>query len=431
MTADATPAPAVEPVALPGRQRAQVLTYLGILALLVGFGAPSGGLIQVPITFLLKNKLHLAPHEVANFLLISAIPLYAAFVFGFARDRWNIFGRKDRGMMMLFGAVTAVVYAVFAFSPPTYAVLLGGVAIATIAYNFAHAGQQGLATQISQQHAMTGQVGALWNIFLAVPFLATYLAGGQLSQHLEGQQAPMAARILFLVGAAVLAAFTLYAAWRPKVVFDNLRAEPGAGGAFSDLKRIARHWPVYPALGIWFLFSFAPGANTPLQYYLQNTLHANDAQWGQWNALFAAGFLPTTLLFGAICRRFTLRTLLIVGTLIAIPQMDPLYFIRSVDQSLIGAFVIGLLGGLATPAYIALFIRAAPPGLQGTTVMLATCLYWIAIRFGDVLGTHLYEAGGGGVSGFGICVITITVTYALILPTIFLVPRSLIDTPDA
>ena len=98
---------APEPVALPGRQRAQVLTYLGVLALLVGFGSPSGGLIQVPITFLLKNKLHLAPHEVANFLLVSAIPLYAAFVFGFARDRWNIFGRKDRGMMMLFGRLGA------------------------------------------------------------------------------------------------------------------------------------------------------------------------------------------------------------------------------------------------------------------------------------------------------------------------------------
>ena len=429
MSADATEGP--EPIALPTSQRFQVLSYLGALALLVGFGSPSGGLIQVPITFLLKNKLHLAPHQVANFLLISAIPLYAAFIFGFARDRWNVFGRKDRGLMMLFGAITAAVYAVFAFSPPTYLVLLIGVAVATIAYNFAHAGQQGLAAQVSQQHAMTGQVGALWNVFLAVPFLVTYLAGGQLSQRLEGEQAPMAARILFLVGAAVMAAVALYAAWRPRVVFDNLRAEKDAGGALGDLKRIARHWPIYPALGCWFLFSFAPGANTPLQYYLQNTLHANDVQWGEWNAMFAAGFLPTTLLFGALCRRFTLRTLLIVGTLIAIPQMVPLYFIHSVGGALWAAGLIGLLGGLATPAYIALFIRAAPPGLQGMTVMLANCLYWVALRFGDVLGTRLYEGGGGGSAGFGVCVIAITVVYALILPTIFLVPRTLIDTPDA
>lgn len=429
MTAEAT-AEAV-PTALPTTQRFKVLSYLGLLALMVGFGSPSGGLIQVPITFLLKNKLHLQPHEVANFLLVSAIPLFAAFAFGFARDRWNIFGRKDRGLLMLFGAITAAVYAVFAFSPPTYVVLLVGVGIATVAFNFVHAGQQGLASQISQQHAMTGQVGALWNVFLVLPFLITYLAGGALSQSLEGREAPMAARILFLVGAAVMAAVALYAAWRPRVVFDNLRPETAAGGALADLKRVARHWPIYPALGCWFLFSFAPGANTPLQYYMQNTLHANDTQWGEYNALFAAGFVPTTLLFGWLCRRLTLRTLLIWGTVIAIPQMVPLYFIHSVDQALIAGGVIGLLGGLATPAYIALFIRAAPPGLQGTTVMLASCLYWVATRFGDVLGTHLYEGCGGGSSGFGVCVIAITVVYALILPTILLVPKGLIDTPDA
>ena len=426
-----TAATEVAPTALPATQRFQVLSYLGMLALMVGFGSPSGGLIQVPITFLLKNKLHLQPHEVANFLLVSAIPLYAAFLFGFARDRWNIFRRKDRGLLMLFGAIAAAGYAVFAFSPPTYMVLLVGVAIVTVAYNFVHAGQQGLASQISQQHAMTGQVGALWNVFLVLPYLLTYLAGGLLSQSLEGKDAPIAARILFLVGAAVMAAVALYAAWRPRVVFDNLRPETDAGGALADLKRIATHWPVYPALACWFLFSFAPGANTPLQYYLQNTLHANDVQWGEYNALFAAGFIPTTLVFGWLCRRLTLRTLLIWGTVIAIPQMIPLYFIHSVDQALIAGGVIGLLGGLATPAYIALFIRAAPPGLQGTTVMLASCLYWVATRFGDVLGTHLYEGGGGGSAGFGVCVIAITVVYALILPTIFLVPRRLIDSPDA
>lgn len=429
MTTEAAAAPA--PVALPDKQRFQVLGYLGALALMVGFGSPAGGLIQVPITFLLKNKLHLQPHEVANFLLVSAIPLYLAFLFGFARDRWNIFGRKDRGLLMLFGAIAAAVYAAFAFSPPTYLVLLVGVAIVTVAYNFVHAGQQGLASQVSQQHAMTGQVGALWNVFLVLPYLITYLAGGALSQSLEGRDAPMAARILFLVGAAVMAAVALYAAWRPRVVFDNLRAEEAPGGALADLKRIARHWPIYPALACWFLFSFAPGANTPLQYYMQNTLHATDTQWGEYNALFAVGFIPTTLLFGWLCRRLTLRTLLIWGTVIAIPQMVPLYFIRSIDQALIAGGVIGLLGGLATPAYIALFIRSAPPGLQGTTVMMANCLYWVALRFGDVLGTHLYEGGGGGASGFGVCVIAITVAYAMILPAIFLVPRSLIDTPDA
>ena len=46
-------------------------------------------------------------------------------------------------------------------------------------------------------------------------------------------------------------------------------------------------------------------------------------------------------------------------------------------------------------------------------------LYFIASRFGDVLGTKLYDHFGG----FTVCVIAITVVYALILPTLLLVPK--------
>jgi hypothetical protein len=58
--------------------------------------------------------------------------------------------------------------------------------------------------------------------------------------------------------------------------------------------------------------------------------------------------------------------------------------------------------------------------------MMSGGLYWIATRFGDVLGTKLYDYYGG----FAVCVIAITVVYALILPTVLLVPKRLIATAD-
>ena len=87
--------------------RRRIFLYLGILIVLLAFGAPGGGLIDIPITFLLKNKLHLKAHELADFRLVSAIPLYLSFVFGFIRDIWNPFGVRDRGFMLLFGVLTA------------------------------------------------------------------------------------------------------------------------------------------------------------------------------------------------------------------------------------------------------------------------------------------------------------------------------------
>ncbi|MGH7012047.1 MAG: hypothetical protein ACREEX_14530, partial [Caulobacteraceae bacterium] len=70
------------PTVLSGGDRGRILAYLSILILLLGFGGPYLGLIDVPISFFLKNKLHLAAHQVAIFRLMSAIPLYLSFLFG-------------------------------------------------------------------------------------------------------------------------------------------------------------------------------------------------------------------------------------------------------------------------------------------------------------------------------------------------------------
>ena len=55
------PAAAVAPAPedlLPSVRRS-IFLYLGILIVLLAFGGPSGGLIDIPISFFLKNRLHL------------------------------------------------------------------------------------------------------------------------------------------------------------------------------------------------------------------------------------------------------------------------------------------------------------------------------------------------------------------------------------
>src|SRR5215472_13018284 len=64
---------AVTPAPLPQPVRQRIFLYLGLLIMLLAFGAPFGGLIDIPISFFLKNKLHLEANEVAVFRLVSAI----------------------------------------------------------------------------------------------------------------------------------------------------------------------------------------------------------------------------------------------------------------------------------------------------------------------------------------------------------------------
>jgi hypothetical protein len=415
------------PTILSPPVRHRIFLYLATLIILLAFGAPSGGLIEIPISFLLKNKLQLTAHELAEFRLLAAIPLYLSGVFGFIRDTADPFGMKDPGFMLLFGSLTAGLYVVFAFTPITYGTLLAAVLLLTTSYLFVASAQNGLTSSIGQQHAMTGQISAMWNIFLSIPMIGALLIGGALSDFLEHRPANEAGRILFLLGAAIMGTVALYALWRPAAVFGNVRPEHGARPQpMADFKRLALHRPLYPALLIWLLWNFAPGSVTPLQYHLQDALHGDDAQWGYWNAIFAASFIPTFMLFGVLCRRRPLRTLLLWGTIAAVPQYVPLLFMHSVAGALAVAVAAGLMGGVATAAYMDLIIRSCPAGLQGTTLMLSSSLFFIISRFGDVLGTRLY----GYYGGFTACVIAITAVYALILPALLLVPKRLTATAD-
>jgi hypothetical protein len=65
---------AIVPAVLPRSVRQRIFLNLGVLIVLLAFGSPSGGLIDIPISFFLKNKLHLKANEVAEFRLVAAHP---------------------------------------------------------------------------------------------------------------------------------------------------------------------------------------------------------------------------------------------------------------------------------------------------------------------------------------------------------------------
>ena len=101
--------------------------------------------------------------------------------------------------MLLFGTMSGGLYVLFAFTPITYATLLVAVVLLTTSFLFVASAQNGLASMIGQQHAMSGQISVVWNIFASVPTVGALLIGGALSDLLEDSNADQAARILYPV----------------------------------------------------------------------------------------------------------------------------------------------------------------------------------------------------------------------------------------
>ena len=158
-----------------------------------------------------------------------------------------------------------------------------------------------------------------------------------------------------------------------------------------------------------------------MQFYLSNTLHASDAVYGQFNGLVSASFIPAFLVYGFLCKKFSLRTLLWIGSIVTVPQMVPLAFIHSGTEALALAVPMGLMGGLATCAFADLTMRSCPDGLQGSLMMLAEGIGLLPLRASDTFGSAVYDADAH--TGFFYCVVATTAVYALILPTLLLIPK--------
>jgi hypothetical protein len=401
----------------------QTYLYFGGLTLLVYLASPGGYLVDITTSFMLKNNLHASATEVSMFRVLTAIPLYLSFLFGFTRDIWNPWGQRDRGYFMIFAPVTAAVFVWMALSHLSYQALFVGMLLVMLASRFTSAAYQGLLALVGQARLMSGRLSALWQVVSSLPVLGGALASGWMAEHLRPSQT-------FMILALLAGGVALFGVWKPRAVFNDAYDKPQAQGANikGDLKRLFRHKAIYPAVLLIFLFQFAPGSNTPLQYYLTNHLHASDAVYADFQAIFAAAFIPVFLIYGFLCKRVALGRLLFWGIVITIPQMVPLVFINSAALALWLAAPIGAMGGIAAAALFDLAMRSCPPGMQGTLMMMVESGNLLSTRGGDLLGSMIYASSPE--HGFLYCVISITLVYALMLPVMLLIPKELLATKD-
>ena len=246
-----------------------------------------------------------------------------------------------------------------ALSGLSYGGLFMGMLLVMITFRFVAAAYQGLIALVGQEQLMSGRLSALWQIIMSVPYVLGGFASGYVAEHVSP-------RNTFIIVAVMTFMIALLGFWKPASVFASTYDKPLAKGAdfVGDVKRLLNHRAVYPAVLIMFMFQFAPGSNTPLQFYLTNNLHASDAVYGSFYGIFAASFVPVFFLYGYLCKRVSLRKLLWWGMIITVPQMVPLAFIHSANLALALAAPMGLMGGIAAVAIYDLSIAPAHQGCR-------------------------------------------------------------------
>ena len=397
------------------------IAYFGPLAALLSALDPVGPFFDITMTSLLKERLHASAAEAATFRLLTALPVYASCLFGFARDRWRPFGWGDRGHLLVFGLVTAAVMGWLALQPLEPSRLLVGVFAVMLATRFLMAAFQGALARHAQSHAMSGRLAALWQFAsFSVTLCGAIFAGVMAERSAPGTLFT----IIGLMGAAVAA----YACLRPPGT-EQAGEDTAATGAWGPaLRRLARHRAIYPAVIGMLLFQFSPAQGVVLQYYLVEGLGGSRASYGYWYAAFLGGFLPMFPLYGYLCARIRFDRLLRLSACLAIPQMLPLLAADAPTTAVWLAVPVGMLGGLLWAALHDLAIRASPCGLQGTLMMVISGVNVLGVRAGDLVGSHLY--GSGGPAGFLSCVLLTTAVYGVLALLLAVRPPAVPLHPD-
>ena len=395
----------------------EIALYFGLLMLSLGLADPLG-LVNLPILFLLKDRLGAGPPAVAAFQLIVLLPVYCGFLFGFLRDRWRPFGLGDRFYLLMAAPLAVSGYVFLATHRITYGTLLTLVFLIMLAFQFMDTSAQALLSSVGQRHRITGRLSAVAELLEVAPKVLAMLVGGWMVTH-------AASPLTFLVAAALTACIGAQALWRPASIFGEMHISGPIEESRAALRRLLRHPPLWPTAAILLLWNFTPGWETPLFFYLTDKVGISSEAFGICKAIYLASIAITALFYGKLSERHTLRQMLLWGVLLNLFPGFLFLFVHDAPQAFAAWVIAGSACALGNIAVFDLLLRSCPKQLEGTAMMLGFSALTAAEGAGDVVGSLLYQQGG-----LLLCLAGDSLATLCILLLLHRVPNQLVDTRD-
>jgi hypothetical protein len=315
-----------------------------------------------------------------------------------------------------------------ALTPVRYGALLTMCVLISVAMVIASTAIGGYMVEAAKASASSGRLTSLRNFTMQFSILVAGPASGFLATLAIGWTAIWCGGIAFLI--VPVAYWCMRESPKYSSRSQILRE---AGAQFRALGSARAMWAT---AGIAALFYLAPGVITALFYIQQNELHMSTETQGFLQLLNGAFGMAAALLYGAfLCRRFTLRTLLMICiTLGAVGNLG-YWFYATPTQARIAESLYGFGFTMAEVAMMHVMVRATPAGSEalGFSLLMSVrnfCLYgsnWVGAYFVNHWHLHFHSLVllNGGTS-------LLAVPLVLLLPkAITMVRDGLKEGPDS
>jgi MFS family permease len=375
------------------------------LALIIIFGIFATTLPQpqvmgkLPLQHLLKDGLHVSKTEMSTFFFWCGLFWYLKPFAGVLTDAFPLFKTRRRWYLLISSVLAGASWILLGLPalkmsgaanlsnqviPYTYRSLLIGCIVINLFMVMMSTVVGAFLVEAGQSLNATGRLTSVRQL---VSNLCTFL-NGPLSGWMASGLFFRAAGVNALIVLSIFPIAYVFLRERPQAVL-NADAFTNAG---KQLNTIFHSPSLWFALLFVALFYFSPGFNTPLYYRQNDELHFTQQQIGNLGA-WSGGFgMLAAVLYAAVIRRFSIRTVLLIGIVTAAGGTLFYLFYNNLFEATLVESQNGFFFGFAEVALIDLAARATPKGCEGLGYSLILSIRNIALFGADIVGSKLSDA---------------------------------------
>lgn len=365
----------------------RLMILIALVNVAEGLGQ-TGGLINQPLVYFLKDHLGWAPDQVTRFIAILIIPWVIKPIYGLISDFLPVFGYRRKPYLILANllSVAGLLWMTGLLSATTIMIALfitafGMAASSTIT--------EAVMVENGNRLGTSGKfLNQQWLWFNAATIVAS-LGGGWFAGHLPPASAFHKAAAIACIAPLVVAAL----AWW-MVGEQRSAAKPIENDAAQDPRRGLP--PILKSRTLWvtalflFIWNIVPGFGTPLYYYMSDSLKFHQGFIGTLGAVASIGSVIGGLAYTWLSRKVNLSKLLYFSLAVTTVGQFGYLWLHDPTSALIINFVNGLFGMFALVSSLTVAAHAAPQKAAGFVFALLMSVNNLSAQLANNLGAWLY-----------------------------------------
>jgi len=364
----------------------QLLIFFALAYFAQGIGQYSGLIFQ-PLTYFLKEVLHMNASQITTYLSVLIIPWAIKPIYGLISDCLPLFGLRRKAYLLLMSLISACAF-LWLSGVTAISAIICALFITAVGTAFSDVLVDAVMVERGQETGMTRHFqGQQW-LWFNIAGVVTSLAGGLLCQYLPPASAlHMAALIAMLAPLSVMVTTWLFVKEEktPASVAQLKATAKGLGNAI----RSPALWTATAFMVFWKLH---PGFGMPLYYHLSDHLQFSQALIGQLNAVHSFGHILGALIFSHLLAD-RMSTVNLIKLAISLSVVATLAYLAM--NSPLTAFVLYMFtGAIAQIASLAIYTMAAeacPKQAEAFTFALLMSFCNLAGQGSQIIGSQLYD----------------------------------------